>query len=321
MKAYVINLDSRPQNMERLLATMAPLMRASLIQLERVPAVDMTGFDVRDPSRNTAKLDIVRKHVSTTALMTMLRNQRYSHEQFDRPGAIGCYLSHVGIWRKIAAAEEGAMVIEDDAVFTDQEAMAQVMRAVQNKRLPPRLDLLLVGWRNHMSVDGHDDGDNDVLTLGPHVRAHRVRRWFTGMYMYYVTPVGAKKMLQTALPIEVHVDAYIGRRLDPQLCRLLGVEPLLVYGVRRSRDGWALVDHDGAHGSSIQHGPCNGCGEAEDLAVVVDARGRSRSSKQAAAYLVEPSVVAAALLVAIAVGALLFKVLVARRQARRIRHS
>jgi hypothetical protein len=329
MKAYVINLDSRPQNMERVRSSMARL-QPSLVEIERVPAVDMTGFDVRDPGRNAAKLELVRKHVSPTALLTMLRERRYHHEQFTTPGAIGCYLSHMNVWRKIAAAKEGALVIEDDAVVSDPEVMAQMVRAVQRNRLPPEVDVLLVGWANLMSVD--DDAASETataeelaapaapaapaITLGPDVVAHRVLRQFSLALMYYVTPAGARKLLQTALPIEAHVDFYIGRRLDPQLSRLLGVEPLVVYGARRSRDGRSFVLHDNALGSAIQHGDCESCGPQIDLEVVVDERGRSRSVPSVVKRLTDPVLIAAALLMAIAVVAAV-GALVAKAAARR----
>jgi hypothetical protein len=309
LKTYVINLDSRPRNWDRVVRGLGGAGVMPLLDVERIPAVDMTGVSLL-PGGDVVpehKLEAMRRHVSPRALLTMLRGRRRYHHEFVSAGAIGCFLSHVAVWRKVVAQEDGdeglgALVVEDDAAVTDPEALGTVLRAVLDRRLPPGADVLLVGWTNLKSVDPEEEqqqqqaqqqqaqqqdggsGSGELALaeelpteLSPGLMVHRVVRDFGSTHMYYVTPAGARKLLQTALPIEVQVDFYMGQRLNEQLSRLMGLEPLVVYGVRNSEEGAPIVHQHNPQGSSIGHGLCEGCGPFVDMRVITDGMGRSRS--------------------------------------------
>jgi hypothetical protein len=326
LPAYVINLDSRPQSMRRLMQSFAETGLASVVQLERLPAVDMTGVSLKPGADAPEKLDILRRYVSPRTLMTMIRGERRYHHEFTSAGAVGCYLSHMAAWRKVAQqrGNRGALIIEDDAAVEDANSLRTVLRALleleaaadaapsgsalaassqmdgkgssnKSRTAPPKgsstegvrrgmprdLDVLLIGWANLRSVD-HDAalGAGMVFKaheIGPGVMAHPLVREFGLAHMYYVSPAGARKLLQTALPIEKHVDFYIGQRLDPLLSRALGVEPLIVYGVSNTFNDSPLVGQYNPKGSSIGHNDCKSCGPFSNLRITTDSHGRSRS--------------------------------------------
>lgn len=304
--------------MRRLMQSFGETGLASMVQLERLPAVDMTGVSLK-PGAVCApeKLDILRRYVSPRTLMTMIRGERRYHHEFLSAGAVGCYLSHMAAWRKVAQqhGDRGALIIEDDAAVEDANSLRTVLRALLELEaaadavpsgkaepggsrreltagtgrspiatpasLPRDLDVLLIGWANLRSVDYDAALEGGMASkaheIGPGVMVHPLVREFGLAHMYYVTPAGARKLLQTALPIEKHVDFYIGQRLDPLLSRTLGVEPLIVYGVTNTFNDSPLVGQYNPQGSTIGHNVCRGCGPFANMRITTDSHGRSRS--------------------------------------------
>jgi len=290
---YVINLDSRPENLRRFKEHMtATGLVPNAIRLERLPAVDMTGvrLDGREAATKKIHPDKMRKlrdHVSRRAIATMVVGKRRYHEQFTSGGAVGCYLSHVEFWRKVAALPDnhrGAVIMEDDARSRHPELLGALLHTIADQGLPRDVDVLLLGWVNLNSVDaepgalvaetpasssypaafavaaepGIEPGPSAPVRLSEHVVGHRVVRPFGCTHMYFLTPRGARKLLETAFPIEVQVDYYMGQRLDAKLSELLGIDPLVVYGARTDL-GESLVAQHNPTGSSISHGDCSGC--------------------------------------------------------------
>jgi GR25 family glycosyltransferase involved in LPS biosynthesis len=268
---YVINLDSRRENYAHFTRHMsANGLVPNAIRLERISAVDMTGvrLDGRGGRISAEKRRRLKEHVSPRALSTMLRGQRRYHEQFTSGGAVGCYLSHVEFWRKVASLPDnarGALVMEDDARVLQPGSLGALLHSIAEKGLPKDADVLLLGWVNLDSV-AEGEAEAGPIRLAPNIVGHRVVRPFGCTHMYFVTPRGARKLLETAFPIEVQVDFYMGQRLDAQLSEVLGIEPLVVYGARTDV-GETLVAQHNPTGSSVTHDDCPGCGPFVDRSV------------------------------------------------------
>ena len=60
--------------------------------LQRVDAVDGRGVDTRNDSR-----------LSLSARVTIMRGSRRDHTDINTLGMVGCYLSHLALWQRIAA--------------------------------------------------------------------------------------------------------------------------------------------------------------------------------------------------------------------------
>ena len=98
-KIYVINLARSPDRWERI----SYQLNSMGLQYERVEAVDgklLSERDIRD-NFNEEKFEIVSGHKLVA-------------------GEVGCALSHINIWKKIANENQsGAIIIEDDVVLKE----------------------------------------------------------------------------------------------------------------------------------------------------------------------------------------------------------
>lgn len=136
--------------------------------------------------------------------------------QLTRP-AIGCFLSHLAIWKRfLQSGEERILIVEDDAVpsadFTPERAR-QVMAA-----LPPDADMLLLGCT---IMDGLAEP-----TSGPMFT--RIF-YYNGTYAYLLTRTGCLALLPHMLPLRTHVDNQISLALvaESQALRVYCCEPRL----------------------------------------------------------------------------------------------
>lgn len=114
------------------------------------------------------------------------------------PAEIGCYLSHIAAWRRIASGEaDGGFIFEDDFAATD--ALSSVMSALSDDErgdwdmvklfsLAPELD---VGFQRELT---------------PGVRIGIPYRVPTCLIGYGLTKAGAAKLLERALPFFRPVD-------------------------------------------------------------------------------------------------------------------
>ncbi|MDP3861768.1 MAG: glycosyltransferase family 25 protein [Phaeovulum sp.] len=128
-------------------------------------------------------------------------------------GGIGCYLSHLQVWRAFLATDKPvALVIEDDAVLHDDFCEA-VTLALQ----------VLPLW--------------DILKLSRGMAALPIRQGFVGRYAlnaylgpttgtsaYLINRATAEQLLQKMLPITRPTDHELGRFFAHDF-RLLGMEP------------------------------------------------------------------------------------------------
>ncbi len=93
LKTFVINLDRSPDRW----AKISEHLTNEGFDFERMPAVD--GLRIENPSAHARSLSLL-----------ILQRRLSGHE-------IGCYLSHVKVWRKIVEEKiPVALVLEDDAV-------------------------------------------------------------------------------------------------------------------------------------------------------------------------------------------------------------
>ena len=114
-------------------------------------------------------------------------------------GSIGCYLSHVNLWKRIAASNRPAVVVEDDMYVN--ERMAKTLKAIGN-RIPRKADfvgLIHLPWPfSQAKRTKYNDHFYRIDT-----------RYFAGLQMYYLSPRGAKALLRYAFPVMSHPDVLV----------------------------------------------------------------------------------------------------------------
>ena len=115
VKTFVVNLDHRRDRWDALLAAHPPLAQA-----ERIPAV-----------------------YGKTLEMTDFIYRIFEHNTFQwKKSVIGCSMSHLTIWDKIASSEGWYMILEDDVRFA---ANWQTWLSSAMKEIPSDADLLYLG--------------------------------------------------------------------------------------------------------------------------------------------------------------------------------
>ncbi len=117
-------------------------------------------------------------------LLPLLTKSRRCH-----PGTVGCFLSHVVAWERVAAGDQPMLIIEDDSRPVGLER-------VFDMEIPADAELVFVNTR---MADAHDD------TATPRIRSTRSilsvkankkpGAASVGSYGYLLFPEGARKML------------------------------------------------------------------------------------------------------------------------------
>lgn len=211
-KSYVINLDRRPDRMRLFNNTSGD------VRVRRVSAVDgaLMPLDAM-PLTPEARLDVMRGY-------------RTAHEQLTR-GAVGCWLSHLKVWRLIAESSNNrnrvAVVFEDDAVLTPVNVREMRNRLTRPGATPPdeEWDVLLFGDTGAGEDDGGVGGTVVVAPDG-HTRWIRVDG-FLMLHAYALRPRTARRLLRRAdlTPFDVQIDWYLSRLIEQGALRVYAVAP------------------------------------------------------------------------------------------------
>lgn len=166
--ALVINLDRRPDRWHGFLEVAAaaggPEFAASC---ERVAAVDG----------------------STLAMSNELRHTFRGNDFGFRRGIVGCALSHIGVWQRVATAAEAHLVFEDDTRLVERfpDRLAGALGSAR-----PDFDLLILG---QTSFDFDPDWAAGEQTSGDGVREMDWSRYVGATFAYVIAPAGARRLL------------------------------------------------------------------------------------------------------------------------------
>lgn len=181
---YVINMQRRP---DRWAEVQRQLLSAGFhpTNIHRHEAVDGTRLSKSEIAKCT-----------TRKARESLKRPREAHEELGSVGAIGCYLSHVGVWQQIVRTRRPSLVAEDDLVIRRDQL--GVLRALNMDNIP--FDSVLLGYVS-------------IVPLPPSSTSQGVvtyRNAFYGTQLYWLSPQGAERLLEHAFPIEKQVDAFMG---------------------------------------------------------------------------------------------------------------
>jgi glycosyl transferase family 25 len=173
----MINLDSATDRWTAAQQQLTPFN----INLIRYPATDTRTFDKVLNHMN--QIDDVA--MANLAILQRTKRRRLHRELSN--GAVGCYLSHMGIYRNIVDSDvTTALIMEDDIDInaTEVAKMAEVC-----DRLPTGWDIILLGCTNrdrpqHPVIDGFQRVD-----------------WFWGLHCYLIHREAARRILTHLLPI------------------------------------------------------------------------------------------------------------------------
>lgn len=193
---YVINMDkdeARLKSFKRAYGQCDVSERKGLIRWK--------GIDGRAVS--------IAEHVSSKALGEILRAERLKyrskHYELTR-GAIGCWLSHVTLWRSILESDaECALIFEDDAVMA-----RNIGDHLKDLRPPRDWDIVLLGY---VCNECDERSQDDML---------EVKRFF-GLHGYIIHRRGIEKFLSSK-----H-SKMVTKQIDSVLSDMISEGDLKVY--------------------------------------------------------------------------------------------
>ncbi|KAG5490233.1 hypothetical protein JKF63_00352 [Porcisia hertigi] len=217
-RIFVINLDRRP---DRWAAIQTICARAGFPaeRTERFPAVEGSCVDV----------DLAHRcgFVSALGLSRLKEPQEHHIWGMDlNKAALGCALSHIHLWARIAAlgsvssvsaeATDGALppkpcflVLEDDSTFVDGDSSGSDSLGASSSipfldQLQRRMSRVPRDWEL-VYVSGLDTAQQCPQMSVAEGVAH-VPQYHRTTNAYLVTPQGARRLLATCVPITFQLD-------------------------------------------------------------------------------------------------------------------
>ena len=214
MQCYVINLE---KNVERLNHFLNSYSKSDLsaLKLERFNAINGKKLDLKDYVTNKAYDQIISAE----------RNgYRVRHYELTR-GAVGCFLSHASIFKKLLTDDkhEFYMIFEDDA-FVPPKIIDRLEYLINHA--PQDWDILVFGVIREVL------SDRGILY-------DKVKAWW-GLFGYIINKRGAEKFMK-----EFQANK-IDKQIDSMMSMMIVENKLNVYSSRVH-----LISHN-AEGTDIQ---------------------------------------------------------------------
>jgi glycosyl transferase family 25 len=186
---YCINLDRRKDRWD--LVSNQPGFK-EFPQIERFSAVEGKDVDVMKDDR-----------ISLVAKRNILLQTRRAHEEISTKGAIGCYLSHVGVWERFMKHSSAPyMIVMEDDVELLAGSYKKLEEFIKSSSLladPTAWDLCNLAPSYSLSQRG------SVMPDPTLVRLER----FCSTVCYMITRRGIERMMPHIFPLEVQIDGYM----------------------------------------------------------------------------------------------------------------
>ena len=185
VKAFAICLSSRKQDNRNINSWIRTFKNVYRFQA-------VNGKEIDSTDRN-----IVHEYAHLAISTDESKNTLYA---IPSRGAIGCYLSHLLLWKKCVEIKEPICIVEED-VYISEHATEKIKEALESiPQIIPHahyLSLMYIGQ------------PCSAKTTSPLFRQIKGPRT-DGLQCYYLTPPGAQILLNTALPLYTQADLYIG---------------------------------------------------------------------------------------------------------------
>lgn len=195
---YAINLRHRTDRWDAFTAQAAVQEIKKSHTLERFDAVPGSTIDIQEDTR-----------ISMRTKRNIKESIRRDHEDLNTAGGIGCYLSHVEIWKKIASNSDKYGIIFEDDTKLPVDFLERLQYCMKDLNLLPEMPdvwTFSYGWDFYYTTKGRKRPQDIIENRrGPWV----YNTCPGGLNGYLLTKAGAEKLLKNAFPIDMHVDLYI----------------------------------------------------------------------------------------------------------------
>lgn len=187
---WVINLKERRDRWNFILKSLS-LSKIPLQNVHRYDAVN--SFNISPNELST----LLSKRAFNTLFSNL--NYRTDHSQLTL-GSIGCYLSHVNLWKQLLDSEHSHFLIFEDDCKLSEDSLDSLNYVLKN--IPKSFDFLFLGSVIPPTSDIVNDKN---VILNKFVRLHTVY----GLHGYVISKEAVKKLLPSVLPIEYQLDSFI----------------------------------------------------------------------------------------------------------------
>ena len=196
LRVYCINLKHRTDRWERFSQQPELEELKKNYKFERIEAVNGSALNIMKDDR-----------ISLRTKRNIKEHIRRDHEELNSAGGVGCYLSHTSVWKKfLDSGDSYAMVLEDDAILYNG-FLSDFQQAMRDTTLLPQMpDVWFFNVPTPLYYEYKGKPYPTTVkeqNLGPWVT--KTCSPFTG---YLLSRNGAEKLLETAFPIDMHVDLY-----------------------------------------------------------------------------------------------------------------
>lgn len=183
--AYVINLDRNAERYDTFVTLCNTYIPST--HVERFAAVDGTQLQY-DEIKEIVTEDVLNGIISIDSTQ-----KRTDDSQLTR-GMIGCYLSHLKLYKKaLEMNQDLVLVFEDDAAF-----QVDLMKILSDlNEFPVTWDILLLGTIHIFDQKPYSKSWNRVFK-------------FWGTQGYIINKNGMTKMLENSIPITKQIDHIMG---------------------------------------------------------------------------------------------------------------
>jgi len=125
---------------------------------------------------------------------------KYGKQEIKKmtPGELGVSHSHLSIWKKVAEGDTPVVILEDDAIRTNEHTKKRLETIF--KDIPKDFDIYLLGYYDIKPLEYNKSNHNKV-------------KEFVLMHSYIVSPKGARKLLEN-LPIDKPLDTWMSGLSD-----------------------------------------------------------------------------------------------------------
>jgi glycosyl transferase family 25 len=185
-RIFLINMEERKDRLDFFTNKYNASDCKDKLILERIPAIIGKNIDWKNGILTKVGMDDLE--------YTMQKGKRRNHSSLSL-GAVGCYLSHLEMMKKVVALNKPAIVCEDDIIFPP-DFLEKVHDALRNVPYSPKAIIFF-----HIFCNGWE-----LKCIPIHGNVLKVEQfWSTACY--YITPESAKIFLEKGTPIEMQIDA------------------------------------------------------------------------------------------------------------------
>ena len=142
--------------------------------------------------------------ISLFTKYNIIREKRRSHMELNTKGGIGCYISHVEVWKDFLEKSNSdvGIIFEDDALL-DLSAVKRITDFINNSdaiKDPNLWDFCILAPHNGSKKHGSMYPGDDVCL--------RMME-FSGLTAYMFTKKGIRKIMPNVYPIQGHIDWFM----------------------------------------------------------------------------------------------------------------